>query len=108
MKYYILIAVLFLTGCGESAPYCERDYDPVSCDSASVMDKDLFEMCLDKMALARSSKGGNYTANDDEDLDEVVKACKSAASLYYDHQEECRPNPRYVAQQEFCTKEQSE
>lgn len=108
MKNRILIfAVLCLSACGEEPPqktYCLRSYEPIECNYKNHIDKELFEMCLSKLAEMRGSGGGNYTANDDEDLDHAIRECKNSSSLYYNRIHDCFPNPQYVAQKEFCHK----
>lgn len=109
MRYLPILTLLVLTSCGElSRPYCERKHDPVKCEMASVIDDDLFEMCLEKLVHMRSSSGGDYTANDDEDLDEAIRACDRAASPFRDYQKQCFPNPEFVQQQKYCEEKPSD
>ena len=96
--------ILFLTACDEvdQISYCDEELTPIFCQMKNPLNKDIFKVCMDGVAKARGTTG-NYTTHDDEDLDSVVKACTKASKnrnrLY---ETECKPHPRYVAQQEFC------
>ena len=107
MKQLLLTAtILTLTACSETEiSYCEQSFTPVEWEKVSGVKYDVFEMCLDKVADMRSSQGGDYTTNDDEDLQHAIKECRFAASPYQYYQDECGPNPKYVAQQECCSVE---
>ena len=58
MKKFLIIAGLLLTGCSETD---------------NKLWAELFDKCLMRAAEAR--KGVNYTTNDDEDYDEVIRVC---------------------------------
>lgn len=110
MRQLLLIpACLSLVACDKAIEdYCDKTFLPVECVSKSILDEGIFELCLSKVAEARSSKGGDYTTNDDEDLHHAIKACSHAASPYYRYQKECKPNPEYEAQQLMCSKKENE
>lgn len=48
-------------------------------ETNTVLSNQLYTQCLDKLAVMRSSGGGNYTTNDDEDLDEAIRMCSATA-----------------------------
>lgn len=104
MKKITILTMLILGACGEKTPYCEIKYSPNVCEEHNIR-REVFSECLDKLSKMRNSGGGNYTTNDDEDLDEAIRACGST-SFYVSNDSPsktvCGPNPSYIAQQEFC------
>lgn len=71
-KSILLIGLLFLAGCDvfkPEKPSCEWETN-------QTLRAQLFDKCLARAADAR--KGKSYTTNDDEDYDEVIKACDDA------------------------------
>ena len=101
-KYLLIPICLLMTACGEPISYCEREIQPVICEKTSVLDAGIFEMCLSKVVDMRSSKGGNYTTHDDEDLHHAINSCSSAASPNYSYVDRCFKNTNYKLQQEVC------
>jgi hypothetical protein len=73
IKTIALCAILvMLTGCKIPCPERWEFQQPERWER-------VFNNCLDKTAAAR--KGQNYTTNDSEDYDKVVKACLKAANI---------------------------
>jgi len=75
MKTILIIAMLLLTGCGETPDRCRWDVP----NDKQEKQAELFDRCLMRVAEAR--KGVSYTTNDDEDYDEVIEECYRATRL---------------------------
>ncbi len=84
MKKIIMMCAcaLVLAGCDEKPPHCPWE------NSQPEKTQIAFNECMDRFANARA--GRDYTANDDEDMDDVIDSCKYYAFNLYPRIRMCR------------------
>ena len=62
--------IVFIIG---KAPVCNNTKN-------KELEVELYRLCLSELKGMRNSGGGNYTTNEDEDLDEALHQCQISAT----------------------------